>query len=70
MKYQTDNMKDTIVYIVVQSEKYGDWRVNKFVNGKWVNQRDGNWTQEEAEEKAEYYRDLTKRGISTMSDED
>lgn len=62
-------MKNSIVtFKVEQNEKYGDFRVVKYLNGTWLNERDGNWTKNKAEQKAKEYRDLANKGINTMTD--
>ena len=68
MKEKIKTTAGVITYKVEKNEKYGDYRVNKYLNGKMVNQRDGNWTKEEAENKAEQYRILTTGGTYTMND--
>jgi len=50
-------MKNLVVtFKVSQNEKYGDFRVDKYLNGEWVNQRDNNWTKKQAEIVAQKYR--------------
>jgi hypothetical protein len=61
-------MENSIVtFEVNQNVKYGDFRVDKYLNGIWVNQRDGNWTKEKAEEVARTYRVWALR-FTTMND--
>jgi hypothetical protein len=57
-----------VTFKVEKNEKYGDYRVNKYLNGVWINQRDNNWSKRKAEEIAEKYRANTKNGYATMSD--
>jgi hypothetical protein len=57
-----------VTFKVEQNAKYGDFRVVKYLNGTWLNERDGNWTKNKAEQKAKEYRELAKKGITTMSD--
>jgi len=57
-----------VTFKVEQNAKYGDFRVVKYLDGKWLNERDGNWTKYKANQKAKEYRDLTNKGIKTMSD--
>jgi serine protease inhibitor len=59
----------SVVYKVEQNKKFKDFRVVKYFNGEWINERDGNWTKNKAEQKAKEYRELTKKGIKTMGDE-
>jgi len=60
--------EEIITYKVEKNEKFGDYRVNKYLNGIWVNQRDNNWSKNKAEEKAKLYKELTEIGLTTMSD--
>ena len=62
-------IKSKVTFKVEQNEKYGDFRVVKYLNGIWLNERDGGWTENKAEQKAKEYRNLTRQGISTMSDD-
>lgn len=57
-----------VTFKVEKNEKYGDYRVNKYLNGVWINQRDNNWSKKKAEEIAEKYREGTKNGFTTMGD--
>ncbi len=59
-----------ITFKVEKNEIFGDYRVNKYVRGEWVNQRDNNWTKRKAEQMAEKYRVNTANGYATMSDDD
>ena len=59
--------RDRVTFKVLQNEIYGDYRVNKYLDDIWVNARDGNWTKEQAEERAENYRKISKR-CTTMED--
>ena len=61
-------MKNSVTFKVEQNAKYGDFRVVKYLNGVWINERDGNWTKSKANQKAKEYRELTRKGVSTMSD--
>jgi len=38
-----------VTYKVVKNEYYGDYRLEQYINGKWENGFDGNWTKEYAE---------------------
>jgi len=57
-----------VTFKVEQNEKYGDFRVVKYLNGIWLNERDGNWTKSKAKQKAKEYRELASKGITTMGD--
>ena len=57
-----------VTFKVQQNAKYGDFRVVKYLNGTWLNERDCNWTKNKAEQKAKEYRNLAKQGIATMGD--
>lgn len=57
-----------VEFKVEKNKKYGDWRVAKYVDGEWYNERDGNWSRSEAERKAEIYRRRHAKGFETMSD--
>ena len=62
-------MSNSIVtFKVEQNAKYGDFRVVKYLNGLWLNERDGNWSKYKANQKAKEYRKLTKQGLTTMND--
>ena len=41
-------------YKVVKNEKYGDYRVEQYVNDEWENEFDGNWTKAEANKNKKY----------------
>jgi len=43
--------------------------VDKYLNGIWINQREGNWAEDKAEEVAVNYRILADHGIRTMGDD-
>jgi hypothetical protein len=58
----------TVTFKVEQNKKYQDFRVNKYLNGEWINQRDGNWSKCQAEQKATEYRERTAKGFTTMTD--
>jgi len=45
-----------VTFKVEKNEKYGDYRVNQYINNVWENQRDGNWSKNKAEKKAKQYR--------------
>lgn len=45
-----------ITYKVEKNEKYGDYRVVKYVNGVWNNERDCNWSKSKAAKIATEYR--------------
>ena len=55
-------------HLTIRGIKYSDYRVNKYLNGKWVNQRDGRWSKDIAESIANEYRKATAKGFCTMSD--
>jgi hypothetical protein len=57
-----------VTFEVNQNSKYGDFRVDKYLNGIWVNQRDGNWTKQTAELVANIFRLNASKGYSTMQD--
>jgi hypothetical protein len=57
-----------VTFKVEQNAKFGDFRVVKFLNGARFNERDGNWTKSRAEQIAKKYREMTKQGLATMSD--
>ena len=57
-----------VTYKVEQNQYFGDFRVNKYLNGEWVNQAEGRWSKYKAEQKAKMYRALTKNGFTTMND--
>lgn len=61
-------MEQKVTYKVEQNKNFGDFRVVKYLNGVWLNERDGNWTKSKAEQVARYYRGLTKHGVKTMND--
>ena len=66
-KLKTNKMK--VTFKVEQNANFGDFRVVKYLNGTWLNERDGNWTKNKAEQKAKVYRLLAAKGIKTMSDD-
>ena len=57
-----------VTFKVEQNPTFGDWRVVKYLNGAWLNERDGNWSKYEAGQIAKNYRKLYKEGFTTMSD--
>lgn len=59
-----------ITFKVEKNEIFGDYRINKYVGGQWINQKDNNWTKSEAEKIAEKYRRNTSNGFATMGDDD
>tara|TARA_X000001382_G_scaffold127510_1_gene115503 strand:+ start:625 stop:855 length:231 start_codon:yes stop_codon:yes gene_type:complete len=70
--------KLNVTYKVVEHPKFKlfnsnetreDFRVEKYLNGEWVNQRDGGWSKDEAEKIMNIYKSATKKGLPTMSDE-
>ena len=61
-------MERQVTFKVEKNEKYGDFRVVKYVNDQWCNERDNNWTKREAEEQLKKYENLAKKGFSTMGD--
>jgi hypothetical protein len=60
--------KPDVTFAVEQNKCFGDFRVVKYLNGTWLNERDGNWTKNKANKKAQEYRQHTKQGFTTMSD--
>ena len=42
-----------VTFKVEKNEKYGDYRVNQYINNVWEN---GNWSKNKAEKKAKQYR--------------
>ena len=56
-----------VTFKVNQNEKYGDFRVDKYLDGKWVNQRDNNWSKKQAEIVAQKYR-VASVTYTTMGD--
>jgi hypothetical protein len=61
-------MENSIVtFEVNQNAIWGDFRVDKYLNGIWVNQRDNNWSKEKAEDVAKKYREISPR-FKTMDD--
>ena len=57
-----------VTFKVEQNTIFGDFRVVKYLNGTWLNERDGNWTKTQADQKAKEYRNLSEKGIATMGD--
>ena len=57
-----------VTFKVEQNKIFGDFRVVKYLNGVWVNERDANWSKTKAQQKARQYSKLAKNGITTMSD--
>ena len=57
-----------VTFKVEKSDIHGDYRVNKYVDGTWVNARDCNWTKSKANQIAREYRKMTTKGIITMGD--
>lgn len=51
-------MKNKIEFKVEQNLKFGDYRINKYVNNIWVNQIDNNWTKAQANKIAKKYNNL------------
>ena len=41
--------KTMTTYKLEQNKKYGDWRVEQFVDGEWENEFDNNWSKLEAQ---------------------
>lgn len=58
----------TVTFKVERNVKYGDFRVVKYLNGVWINERDANWTKRQAEKAAKTYRVLAAKGVRTMGD--
>ena len=56
-------MNNSIKYKVEQNKKYKDFRVVKYVNGEWVNERDNNWNKNQATVKCKKCNDALKNGI-------
>lgn len=61
-------MKNEVTFKVEKNERYGDFRVVKYVNNQWYNERDNNWTKKEAEEQLKKYENQVKKGFLTMGD--
>ncbi len=59
---------NVVTYKVEQNEKFGDFRVHKYLNGEWWNERDGNWSKGKAQSVAKEYRATTAKGLPTMGD--
>lgn len=38
----------TIEFKVSKNKKYGDYRVDEYIDGLWTNQIDNNWTESQA----------------------
>lgn len=38
----------TVTYKVEQNEKYKDFRITKYVDNVWENEKDNNWNEEQA----------------------
>lgn len=51
-----------VEYKVEKNEKYGDYRIVKYINGIWKDEVDNNYNKEWAERKAKLYRDCLKIG--------
>ena len=41
-------MKNSITYTVEKNEKFGDYRINQYIDGVWNNARDNNWSKGQA----------------------
>ena len=53
----------TITYKVEQNEKYKDFRIAKYVDNVWENERDNNWNQEQAISICETLNEKLKQGF-------
>jgi len=51
-----------VVYKVEKNIKYGDFRVVKYVNGVWENEKDNNWSKYKADIKCKSYNEAFKSG--------
>jgi hypothetical protein len=40
--------KNVVTFKVEQNKIWGDFRVEKYLNGKWINGRDNNWSKAQA----------------------
>lgn len=59
---------ENVTFKVEQNHKFKDFRVVKYLNGEWLNERDGNWTRKQADKKAKAYVNSSIRGLNTMAD--
>jgi hypothetical protein len=57
-----------VTFKVEQNQKFKDFRVVKYLNGEWLNERDGNWTKKQADKKAKSYTEASNKGLNTMAD--
>ena len=55
-------------FLVGTKETREDFRVDKYLNGQWINQRDGGWSKSEAKKIMNSYKAATKKGLTTMND--
>lgn len=46
-----------ISYKISKNEKYGDYRIDIYKDGIWVNQKDGGWSKYKAYKKLKEYRE-------------
>ena len=60
--------KNVVTFKVEQNKIWGDFRVEKYLNGKWINGRDNNWSKAQAESKAKQYQAMSDAGFTTMTD--
>jgi hypothetical protein len=44
------NENNNITFKIVKNEKYGDFRVQTFIDGEWENENDANWNEKQAKE--------------------
>ena len=58
----------TVTFKVEKNAKYGDFRVVKYSNNLWLNERDGNWSENKAKQIAKQYRKSSEKGFATMGD--
>ena len=58
-----------VTFKVEQNKIFGDFRVVKYVNGEWYNERDNNWNKIQAEKKCREYKRMIKENMKTMSDD-
>jgi hypothetical protein len=47
-----------VTFKVEKNVKFGDFRVNMYINGIWENQLDGGWSKYKAEKVAKRYREM------------
>lgn len=52
-----------VTYKVEQNEKYGDFRIVKYIDNVWENEIDNNWNEESANILCECYNDKLEQGF-------